>query len=929
MTWNIEGLRGAISSSPERNPLLNNDIVCLQETFLSEITDETRYFLPEYNWEISPASTIGGKMRQGIAIVAKQHFKMNLLNCSSTHLAVSIGMLNVISFYFPPLLEIANIVYDISNVLSQTPHVRPTILCGDFNCRTDRGKRGQELISELQRFGFTVCNNLTTPTYISPSGNSSIDLVFSNLAYPERVNSISVCPTLERKHQRVICELTLFNVPNKKLSPPKPLSRKIDMESLLQSLICIPPPKQNDIIQQLTTTVTDLITSSIPQRKDLNHHHKAWFDRKCGTLKKRTLELKKTAFITGDYNTFKKSQREYKNLISERKGKHDEEELLKKIEDSEKAPWLRVRVQRSQLPSPIDLDRWQEHFSNLYDPENQPPNIPELSALVLPEERIDEAQWYNAEFSEEEVFYSIHKSSMKKAPGPDRICYEHLKHSLPFLLPIFHKLFNLCLTRMEIPNTWRTSLLKTLFKNKGERDNPNNYRGIALLNSLFKTLTSLINKRIRTVFHLLPPDQFGFQPGKDTRQPIATLIHSIKRSLEKKNGKIYVLFVDFFKAFDSVERPRLMNKLRNDFGIKGKILGLIGSIMRSNFIQVSDGTLVSDPIRQSKGVQQGDSLSPTLFILYITDLSSQLNNEAEVEKQFYADDLEAHSETPTEIQNTLNCLEKWCLDNGLHLNESKTKVVKFRKGGRLAQNDVFTYHDKEIEVVSSYEYLGITLQSQLTFTEHILKIKRKSAAVIGTLTKLHLVTVDCAIRIFNMKIKPIITYCLDIFAEFLTKSQLLELDKTKSMFIKKALCVHFSTSSTLVHELVGSPFLCEELHHNSVVSFNQTAWNSYKNHRLERRNSFKLKYGTSGPAFTTQDWKKNNYQHRHYYTRTTSHGFHHLLCSSSTSCFEIKDTCRCILCNSYTSLYHINECCFKKDSLPKTVMFLTNLRGKG
>ena len=118
-----------------------------------------------------------------------------------------------------------------------------------------------------------------------------------------------------------------------------------------------------------------------------------------------------------------------------------------------------------------------------------------------------------------------------------------------------------------------------------------------------------------------------------------------------------------------------------------------------------------------KGVQQGDSLSPTLFICYIEDLSEALETcGLDLDHRFYADDLEVDSPEPKAIQQSLDTLSGWCDGNDVSVNTQKTKMMKIRRGGKLPKNTMFTYKEKEIEIANSYEYLGLTIQPTATLT---------------------------------------------------------------------------------------------------------------------------------------------------------------------------------------------------------------------
>ena len=921
ITWNVEGIFGAIRGSPEANPFSDAEVVFLQETFVKEITDPLRDLAHSYTWWISPAVEGNARrLEKGIIILTKPHLSARLLSRSTSHLLISTARFYAASFYFPPNYPTEDTLTEIVTVLSSVPQDLPTIITGDFNHRVDLGNRGKDLMDGLNLIGVTLINDPGTPTYMCHNGQSTIDLVMKTHYPPAQVRDIAVLPTLTRKHQRVKFSVETNKTSRNPVQPRAKLKRTIDLDLVTQNLVRYPPPQQSSLLEASTSQLTTIIHSSTPKVTPRKDYHKPWFDRACARLKKTVLSLRGRPDQLQQYNAL---HRNYKALLKEKKEEHEEQNLTKKINDSESAPWMLFRKKHTHHPSPIDPEAWEEHFSQLLNPTASPPAIPEIEDLVPRQERED-LEWYNVTFSNAEITHVVTRKAKRKAPGPDLICNEHLQTSLPLLLPLLAHVLNLCLTQMRIPQTWRNGILKTIYKGKGDRGNPNQYRGIALLSVVFKTLTSLINNRLQPTLTNLPPEQFGFQRGKSTREPVAALVTTISDHLAKKGGHLYVLLVDFSKAFDVISRTILIRKLKERFQVKGRILGLIASILRENYLTVSDSFTETDPILQSRGVPQGDSLSPSLFIMYISDLSEKIRDETEADHHFFADDLEAHSPDRTEIQSTLDLLDGWTQENGLDLNPGKTKVIKFRNGGHKCQDDLFWFRNSEIEMVSSYEYLGITLQTTLTFTEHIRKLKRRAAVEISSLSKLHLVSLDCALKIFHMKIMPSITYCLDIISPRLTLPQLLDLDKIKSAFLKKTLGLHISASATLAHELAGCLPLCLDLKHKNF-QFDPRVWEGYLEQREERGINFCIDYGT-GPAFKFGEWKRAHQKNRHFYTRATSHGFHHRLCSFQNCFSPDLETCTCVLCGRNAGLHHIEECPARgEDTLPEFARFLETL----
>jgi len=160
---------------------------------------------------------------------------------------------------------------------------------------------------------------------------------------------------------------------------------------------------------------------------------------------------------------------------------------------------------------------------------------------------------------------------------------------------------------------------------------------------------------------------------------------------------------------------------------------------------------------QKKGILQGDSLSPLLFLTFINDSVKHIYSNNTL---LYADDMAIMDDTAANLTNSLTLLEEWCKSNKMKINTKKCKILKFRKGGRLQKEDTFTINSEDLEIVNSFSYLGISLQTKLGFTEHIKQRKSIASANIYRLKNLHRLSLPTAMKIFNLKIKPIISYGL-------------------------------------------------------------------------------------------------------------------------------------------------------------------------
>ena len=394
-----------------------------------------------------------------------------------------------------------------------------------------------------------------------------------------------------------------------------------------------------------------------------------------------------------------------------------------------------------------------------------------------------------------------------KAPGPDLLINETLKILCEPLISEITAFYNLCLEKGTFPSAWKNSSLKLLFKGKGSVSEMSNFRGISLSCSTYNLLDRMLKTRLYShMAENIPNNQFGFVKGRSTIQAIKQLIAHIDNTVYSARIKkpLYALFLDVKKAFDSIDRKFIFQKLVNSRKLQLEELTLLAEMMDINLVTIWDGVATSNPIIQSNGVKQGGSLSPLLFIFSLFDLNDLLREFPSIKLLIYADDILILSDNLQEIQAFLNRLVQYLAERHLNLNEDKCKALKFRtKGrGRYKADDVIKINDKEIEFVSEFIYLGVKFQASGTsFSKHIAKRVKASIFASSKLNSLPKTSVATALKIFDLAISPVASYGIEAVWPYLTTADLHTLETAKTRFLKKALCLSKFNKSRYVYEL--------------------------------------------------------------------------------------------------------------------------------
>lgn len=516
-----------------------------------------------------------------------------------------------------------------------------------------------------------------------------------------------------------------------------------------------------------------------------NERNDEWFDEECNNIIQQKNHARRVMLTR---NTRRNSKR-YKELrkqakkIMKKKKKDSMTNMIKEIEDLNEAGEVRKfyaavkRIKKDFQPRTAGcrnetgaiviserevMEKWANHFKILLNKEQQ-------EHIVL--ETIHEIDAENNQNAEQddiptinEVGEAIKKMRNNRSPGEDDIVAELIKYGGDALRKTLHEIIKEIWKYERMPESWNMGIICPIHK-KGDKADCGNYRGITLLNTAYKILTTVINNRIKdSITDKIGEYQCGFRPARGTTDQLFVL-RQITEKCYEYDIDLNILFVDFKQAFDSVKRGKLKEAME-DLEIPSKLINLAMMTMLNSKAKVKIDNKISEAFEINTGVKQGDSLSGTLFIIALHKVIESIDQRGTIFNKStqicaYADDVAIIARTKQRLVELYKEIEERGKEMGLIVNEAKTVYMKMSTSEVRRKPDDLKIEDKNFKGVSQFRYLGEIVNNTGSIGAAIKdRIQSGNRAYFAnqSLLKNKLISRKTKMKIYRTLIRPIITY---------------------------------------------------------------------------------------------------------------------------------------------------------------------------
>jgi hypothetical protein len=488
-------------------------------------------------------------------------------------------------------------------------------------------------------------------------------------------------------------------------------------------------------------------------------------------LKKKAVKIK----CPGIWNEYRKLRNEITHKIRKSKQEyfHSESQQCK---NNPKSIWKllnKVLNNKNKVspPSELTANDFNEYFSTIGENtarEYFANDNDESHPWKGPDSTTSKFNFKNIEvYSIKKLLISLGESSNCDVLGFDS---KLLFHSAEIIAPYITRLINLSLQEGIVVDDWKVSKVTPVFKGGDDKFSKTNYRPISVISHIAKILEKAVQRQFVQYLidnELICVDQSAYRKYHNTQ----TSLHKCTEDwIDNICDKTYtaVCFLNIRKCFDTINHKILLRKLSR-YGINEREALWFSSYLKDRSQYVKCNGEVSSKYYVPIGVPQGSVLGPILFSLYVNDISCHVYP---CSVNLYADDTLLYctgndiNEASQKLQESLNTVSKWYDGNRLVLNASKSKcmVIASKHQTRNECTLNVSLNNTAIEQVNSVKYLGVIIDSNLSWNDHVSTLCKNLSFKVSQLSRArNVVNRNMMLIIYNSIIQPTIDYAITVW----------------------------------------------------------------------------------------------------------------------------------------------------------------------
>lgn len=672
----------------------------------------------------------------------------------------------IVSCYLTPNEGIASFrekVDELEDTLRELD--KDVIVAGDFNAKSPawgssrNDSRGKYILEMAARLCLTVQNIGSVSTFRRPGYTETIPDI--TLATEHLGSLLANWKVIEdytgSDHQYITMEVRLKSDERKSIKDYKKQKewnvRKLNKPKLLrelykaeENLTQTTPRSAGQIIDATMRLLHEACNTSMPCKKSPRNARKAayWWNDEIAELRKTCLMKRRRAQRAKIKSETSSRSSEHKDAKKHLRQaiKHSKSQCWKSlINDVDRDPWgLGYKIVMKKLKTGTNGScKSPNTISNIVDALF--PTHPKLTPVTkedVPENAVPL-------FSIRELEIAAASLKPNKAPGPDGIPAEILKITAQKCPTLLLNMYNACLTEGTFDKRWKVQRLILLDKGKGQPSSPSNYRPLCMLDTAGKLLEKLLQPRLQLAIQLkggLSGKQYGFRKGKSTTDAVQTVLRYVeetRRGNHHSRKLAVVATLDVRNAFNSVKWEDVLTELKSTFQIPTYLLRIMQDYLRDRIL-VYDTSEGERRREVTAGAAQGSILGPDIWNI-VYDGILKINLPEETHLVAYADDLVAvilarnAEQAQWKLNQVLRRVTGWMSDHGLELAANKTEIVMITRK-RIPTIIPMQVVTDEIMTSPAVKYLGITLDTKLTFGQHIKRVTQKATKVTEYLSRL-------------------------------------------------------------------------------------------------------------------------------------------------------------------------------------------------